>query len=41
MKSLLSDFDILLNVAGFQNIDQIDRSAIGPFAYTFLFSIKS
>jgi isopentenyl diphosphate isomerase/L-lactate dehydrogenase-like FMN-dependent dehydrogenase len=31
MKSLLADFDILLNVAGFQNIDQIDRNAIGKF----------
>ena len=29
MKSLLSDFDILLNVAGFQNIEQIDHSALG------------
>ncbi|EON68868.1 lactate 2-monooxygenase [Coniosporium apollinis CBS 100218] len=28
MKSLLADFDILLNVAGFQNIGQIDRSAL-------------
>jgi len=28
MKSLLADFDILLNVAGFQNIEQIDRSAL-------------
>lgn len=28
MKSLLSDFDILLNVAGFQNVDQIDRDAL-------------
>jgi isopentenyl diphosphate isomerase/L-lactate dehydrogenase-like FMN-dependent dehydrogenase len=29
MKCLLSDFDILLNVAGFQNVGQIDRSALG------------
>ncbi|KAL9609903.1 MAG: hypothetical protein Q9167_005348 [Letrouitia subvulpina] len=29
MKSLLVDFDILMNVSGFQNIEQIDRSAIG------------
>lgn len=29
MKGLLSELDILLNVAGFQSIDQIDRSAIG------------
>ncbi|KAJ9642545.1 hypothetical protein H2199_004926 [Coniosporium tulheliwenetii] len=28
MKSLLADFDIFLNVAGFQNIEQIDRSAL-------------
>ena len=26
MKGLLADFDILMNVAGCQNIDQIDRS---------------
>jgi len=31
MKSLLSDFDILLNVGGFQNVGQIDRSALGTF----------
>ena len=29
MKSLLSDFDILLNVAGFQGVDQISRDALG------------
>lgn len=29
MKSLLADFDILMNVGGFQNIQQIDRSALG------------
>ncbi|KAF2083841.1 FMN-dependent alpha-hydroxy acid dehydrogenase [Saccharata proteae CBS 121410] len=28
MKSFLADFDILLNIAGFQNIDQIDRGAL-------------
>ncbi|EOD51512.1 FMN-dependent dehydrogenase [Neofusicoccum parvum] len=27
MKSLLADFDILLNVAGLQKTEQIDRSA--------------
>jgi isopentenyl diphosphate isomerase/L-lactate dehydrogenase-like FMN-dependent dehydrogenase len=32
MKSLLSEFDILMNVAGFQNIGQIDRSALGGFS---------
>ena len=26
MKSLLADFDILMNVAGCQTVDQIDRS---------------
>jgi hypothetical protein len=31
MKSLLSEFDILMNVAGFQSIDQIDRSALESF----------
>jgi isopentenyl diphosphate isomerase/L-lactate dehydrogenase-like FMN-dependent dehydrogenase len=29
MKSLLADFDILMNVSGFQNIGQIDRKALG------------
>lgn len=29
MKSLLADFDILMNVGGFQNIEQIDRSILG------------
>lgn len=32
MKSLLADFDILLNVAGFQNIDQINKDALGESA---------
>lgn len=38
MKSLLSDFDILLNVAGFQNVDQIDRDALEslPKAYSLI-----
>lgn len=31
MKSLLADFDILQNVAGFQNLSQIDRSALESF----------
>ncbi len=26
MKSLLADFDIMMNVAGVQSVDQIDRS---------------
>src|ERR1700760_1796105 len=29
MRSLLAEFDILMNVAGFQTIDQIDRSSLG------------
>jgi isopentenyl diphosphate isomerase/L-lactate dehydrogenase-like FMN-dependent dehydrogenase len=28
MRSLLADFDILMNVAGFQNIEQITREAL-------------
>lgn len=28
MKSLLADFDILMNVAGYQSVDQIDRNSI-------------
>lgn len=31
MKALLSELDILMNVAGFQSIDQIDSSALGKF----------
>ena len=31
MKSLLAEFDILMNVAGFQNISQIDKTAIGEY----------
>jgi hypothetical protein len=31
MKSLLAEFDILMNVAGFQNIEQIDRSVLESF----------
>ena len=31
MKALLADFDILMNVAGFQNIRQIDRSCLGEY----------
>lgn len=29
LRSLLADFDILLNVAGYQNVHQIDRTALG------------
>ncbi|KAL9045982.1 MAG: hypothetical protein Q9214_001076, partial [Letrouitia sp. 1 TL-2023] len=32
MKSLLADFDILMNVSGFQNVEEIDQSAIGENA---------
>ena len=32
MKSLLADFDIFMNVAGFQTVEQIDRSALGGFS---------
>ncbi|KAF2840806.1 FMN-dependent alpha-hydroxy acid dehydrogenase [Patellaria atrata CBS 101060] len=35
MKSLLADFDILLNVAGFQNISQIDRSALESYEKSY------
>ncbi|KAI4141321.1 MAG: hypothetical protein L6R39_005402 [Caloplaca ligustica] len=31
MKSLLADFDILMNVAGFQNVEQIDRSVLETY----------
>ena len=29
MKSLLAEWDILLNVAGYKNVDEINRNAIG------------
>ena len=29
MKGLLADFDIFMNAAGFQNVEQIDRTALG------------
>jgi isopentenyl diphosphate isomerase/L-lactate dehydrogenase-like FMN-dependent dehydrogenase len=29
MRSLLAEFDILLNVAGYRNVGEIDRSALG------------
>ncbi len=35
MKSLLADFDIFMNVAGFQNVEQIDRSALGQIPCRF------
>ena len=35
MKSLLADFDIFMNVAGFQNVGQIDRSVLGLFRRLF------
>jgi isopentenyl diphosphate isomerase/L-lactate dehydrogenase-like FMN-dependent dehydrogenase len=38
MKSLLAELDILMNVAGFQNIEQIDRGALesGPKDYPLM-----
>jgi isopentenyl diphosphate isomerase/L-lactate dehydrogenase-like FMN-dependent dehydrogenase len=38
MRSLLAEFDILMNVSGFQNIGQIDRSALesGPKDYPLM-----
>jgi isopentenyl diphosphate isomerase/L-lactate dehydrogenase-like FMN-dependent dehydrogenase len=38
MKSLLADFDILMNVAGSHSVDQIDRSALesNPHNYQLL-----
>lgn len=35
MKSLLADFDILMGVGGFQNVEQIDRSILGMFSFPF------
>jgi len=31
MRSLLAEFDILMNVAGFQTVDQIDRSSLESY----------
>lgn len=38
MKALLSEFDILLNVAGYKNVGEIDQSALenGPKDYPLL-----
>lgn len=38
MKGLLADFDILLNVAGYQNVGQINRDALesGPKVYNLI-----
>jgi isopentenyl diphosphate isomerase/L-lactate dehydrogenase-like FMN-dependent dehydrogenase len=33
MKGLLADFDILLNVAGFKNVGEIDRKALGELIF--------
>ncbi|KAL2041174.1 hypothetical protein N7G274_006118 [Stereocaulon virgatum] len=35
MKSLLADFDIFMNVAGFQNIDQIDGTALESYPKSY------
>ena len=32
MKSLLADFDILLGVGGYRNIDEIQKDALGKFS---------
>jgi isopentenyl diphosphate isomerase/L-lactate dehydrogenase-like FMN-dependent dehydrogenase len=38
MKGLLAEFDILMNVAGFKNVGEIDRDALesGPKDYPLL-----
>ncbi|KAF2809724.1 FMN-dependent alpha-hydroxy acid dehydrogenase [Mytilinidion resinicola] len=42
MKSLLAEFDILMNVAGFQNIDQINRKTLDSFEKNYqLLPVKS
>ncbi|KAI9708029.1 MAG: hypothetical protein M1820_004233 [Bogoriella megaspora] len=42
MKSLLAEFDILMNVAGFQNIDQIEKEALETYAPSYdLMPVKS
>lgn len=41
MRSLLAEFDILMNVAGFQNVEQMmDRGVLGEFLF-FFFSFFS
>lgn len=40
MKSLLAEFDILMNVAGFQNIGQIDRTTLGEYPWLVLLSLS-
>jgi hypothetical protein len=34
MKSLLADFDILMNVSGYQSVDQITRESIDSLPNT-------
>lgn len=42
MKSLLAEFDILMNVAGFQSLEQIDKTAIESYQKSYdLLPIKS
>lgn len=38
MKSLLADLDILMAVAGFNTVDEFDRSILEPYpkSYTYL-----
>jgi hypothetical protein len=37
MKSLLADFDILLNVAGYRSVEEVDRNALGEHHVTTWF----
>lgn len=39
MKSLLADFDIFMNAAGFQNVGQIDKTVIGMYTYPVLWAL--
>ena len=38
MKSLLAEFDILMNVAGFKSVEEIDRNALGKHFQTVIAS---
>ena len=41
MKSLLADFDIFMNVAGFQNIEQIDKTVLGMYSSPVMLAVAA
>ena len=39
IRSLLADFDILMNAAGFQNIEQIDKTVLGMYSFPVMLAL--